>query len=116
MTARFGPRYVRPMNTSSVQDLYALLQAGAQGVTVLDARTPEEFAEARVPGAVNIPFDQLPARAAELDASRPVHVYCRMGGRAQKAALALIGAGFEVTCVVGGGMDLWRASGFPVDR
>ena len=44
MTARFGPRYVRPMNTSSVQDLYALLQAGAQGVTVLDARTPEEFA------------------------------------------------------------------------
>lgn len=59
------------MNTSSVQDLHALVQAGAQGVTVLDARTPEEFAEGRVPGAVNIPFDQLPTRAGELDACRP---------------------------------------------
>ena len=104
------------MNTASVHDLHSLVAQGSNRVTILDARTPEEFAEGHVPGAINIPFDQLPARAGELDAARPVHVYCRMGGRAQKAAASLEASGFAVCCIVGGGMDLWRASGFPVER
>jgi rhodanese-related sulfurtransferase len=50
---------------------------------ILDVRTPDEYAEGHVPGAVNIPFDALPGRLDELPATREeIVVYCRSGRRA----------------------------------
>ena len=46
------------------------------GATVIDVREPAEYAEGHVPGARNIPVDELAARAGELDRSSPVHVIC----------------------------------------
>ena len=55
------------------EELRELTRVGAQLVEVLPA---EDFAWARLPGAVNVPLKELDARAAELDRSRPVVVYC----------------------------------------
>ena len=70
----------------------SLAQAGAK---VVDVRTPEEFAGGHVPGAINIPYDQLPARAAEIGPpSTTVVLYCRSGRRSGIASEALQKAGY----------------------
>jgi rhodanese-related sulfurtransferase len=68
----------------------------AKGVKVIDVRTPAEFAGGHVPGAVNIPHDQVAARAGEIGPSTtPVLLYCRTGRRTQIAAEALRAKGFQ---------------------
>jgi rhodanese-related sulfurtransferase len=70
----------------------ALVAAGAK---VVDVRTPEEFASGHVPGAINIPYDQLPRRASEIGPpSTSVVLYCRSGRRSGIAFQALQKAGF----------------------
>jgi rhodanese-related sulfurtransferase len=65
------------------------------GVRVVDVRTAEEFASGHVPGAINIPYDQLPARAAEIGPpSTPVLLYCRSGRRSGIAVESLQKVGF----------------------
>lgn len=80
--------------------------------TVLDIRTPEEFADGHVPGAVNIPLVELEARMSELPAQRPVIVYCRSGRRTQTAIPQLRARGYAVT-EMSGSMLAWRAAGLP---
>lgn len=70
----------------------ALVGAGA---TLLDVRSPGEFASGHLPGAVNIPVDQLGGRTGEVEKTRPVVVYCRSGGRSRSAANTLVAAGFQ---------------------
>ena len=78
----------------AIPDLRERLAAGEAPV-ILDVRTPEESAAGHVPGAVNIPVDDLPARIAEVPASRDaeVLVYCRSGRRAQTAMETLAAQG-----------------------
>jgi rhodanese-related sulfurtransferase len=66
-------------------------------LVVLDVRTPAEFAEGHVPGAINIPNAELAARVAELQGSREkdIVVYCRTGMRAREALGVLDKAGFK---------------------
>ncbi len=68
----------------------------AEGALLLDVRTPQEFAEGHVPGAKNIPVQELAQRIAELGAARRVVVYCRSGGRSASAAQILRQAGHDV--------------------
>lgn len=67
-----------------------------KGGVVVDVRTPAEFAEGHVEGALNVPVDQLPARLSELPADRTVIVYCRSGARSSAAARTLRAAGRQV--------------------
>jgi phage shock protein E len=68
----------------------------AEGARLVDVRTPEEFAEGHARGAVNIPFDQMGARAAELGApDTRVVVYCRSGRRSGIAAEKLRELGYR---------------------
>ncbi len=67
-----------------------------EGVKVVDVRTPAEFAAGHVPGAVNIPFDEMPRRFAEVGPpSTPVLLYCRSGRRSGIAARTLREKGFS---------------------
>lgn len=81
-----------------------------KGATVLDVRSPEEFAEGHLAKAVNLPVAQVGSRISEIEAlvggdrSRPVVVYCAAGGRAAKAKAALEAAGFT-NVTNGGGYD-----------
>jgi phage shock protein E len=69
------------------------LRAG--GATVVDVRSADEYAGGHVPGALNIPHDQIAARLAEVGArDRPVLVYCRSGRRSAMAVAELVRQGF----------------------
>ena len=80
---------------------------------LLDVRTPEEFAQGHLPGAVLIPHDQLAARLDEIDRDRWVLVYCRSGKRASTAQDILEEAGIEVRQVEGSWLR-WQEEGRPV--
>jgi hydroxyacylglutathione hydrolase len=77
-------------------------------VQVVDVRNPGEHALGSVPGAVNIPVGQLPARAGELDPSRPTVVYCAGGYRSSVAASLLRSKGFEDVSDILGGYGAWN--------
>lgn len=83
---------------------------------VLDVRTPEEYASGRVPGAVNIPHTELPARLGELGGDeREIVVYCERGGRASTAIETLREAGFTMVSHLDGDMSAWRDAELPCD-
>lgn len=70
-----------------------LVQAGAR---LVDVRTPGEFAAGHIPGAINIPVQQLDARIDELQPKDAgVVVYCRSGHRSGNASRMLKSAGFK---------------------
>jgi len=94
------------------------LAGSANPPLILDVRSPGEYAEGHVPGAVNIPYDQVPARIAELEPSRSreIVVYCEGGHRAGLAFDELRTAGFENVRHLSGDMKGWRAAGRATER
>lgn len=67
----------------------------SQGAVLVDVRTAEEHAAAKLPGSINIPLHELPNRLRELpDKARPVVVHCRSGGRSAQATQLLTRAGY----------------------
>ena len=80
----------------------------------LDVRSPEEFAEGHVQGAINIPVDEMEARWQELEPyrDRPIVVYCRSGRRSARAIEILAQHGFT-QLENGGGFESLTASGVP---
>ena len=56
-----------------------------KGAFLVDVRTPEEFAEGSVKGAVNIPLDQVESRVNEFKGKSSVIVFCRTGNRSEQA-------------------------------
>jgi rhodanese-related sulfurtransferase len=81
--------------------LKAMLQQGGQ---VVDVRTGAEFQSHAHPRSINIPLDQLAARAGELDRTRPVLVCCETGGRSGIGVSVLKRAGFTEVANLGS----WR--------
>lgn len=70
-----------------------LVQAGAR---LVDVRTPGEFAAGHIPGAINVPVQQLDTRVSELQPKETaIVVYCRSGQRSGNAARMLKNAGFN---------------------
>jgi phage shock protein E len=68
----------------------------AAGAKVVDVRTAEEFATGHVPGAINIPYDEIGKRASVIGPpSTQVVLYCRTGRRSAIAVEALQKAGYE---------------------
>lgn len=96
------------------RELYERREEGAAPLTI-DVRTAEEFASGHVPGAINIPFDEVAARIGEIDATHGVALYCMVGPRARKGEAALQAAGYEKVLHLEGGLAAWKEAGFPVD-
>jgi rhodanese-related sulfurtransferase len=65
------------------------------GAILLDVRSSFEYAIGHLDGAVNIPVDELAARASELDPDAPIVVYCLSGHRSERAGRILDGAGLR---------------------
>ena len=89
-----------------------------EGVQLLDVRTPEEYAEGHLEGAVLIDFkaDGFVEKAeAQLQKDKPVALYCRGGRRSHSAAELLNKAGFKQLVELGGGITAWNEAGKPVE-
>ncbi len=107
------PQYNDAPNISATA-LHALRESGVAPV-VIDVRTAEEYASGHIPGAVNIPFDQIAQRIAEVDAPNGVALYCMVGPRARKGESALLAAGYQAVLHLEGGLAAWQAAGLPVE-
>ena len=85
---------------------------------ILDVRTPGEYAAGHVPGALNIPYDQMATRVEEIRAyqDQGVVLYCRSGRRSGIAAKTLATKGFTNLGVLEGDMPGWERAGHPVER
>ena len=83
------------------------------GALLLDVREPDEWTAGHAPGAKHLPLGELGARVDELPKDRPIVAVCRVGGRSNKAAEALVNAGYDVVNLAGG-MQAWNAAGQPV--
>jgi rhodanese-related sulfurtransferase len=98
----------------------ATLKADLDGKKVpvlVDVRTPEEFAAGHVPGAKNLPIQELAGRMSELDSykSGDVYVICQVGGRSARASEQLATAGFKAVNV-DGGTSAWEQAGLPIEK
>ena len=82
---------------------------------LIDVRTTGEYAGGHVPGAKNVPLDQLDARIGEFGtAEHEVYVICQSGARSGRAGAALAAKGLRPVNVTGG-TGAWKAAGFPVE-
>src|SRR5215472_17540439 len=79
-------------------------------VQLIDICSPTEYASGHVPGAINIPMEQIGARIADLRTGSPVVLICKSGQRASATAQRLKTNRTDVL-VLDGGVRAWRESG-----
>lgn len=86
------------------------------GVQVIDVRTPEEFADGHIAGAVNIPIQSpdFGTQVARLDPAGTYAVYCRSGNRSQPAVAAMLDAGITNIYELESGTKGWTSAGQPL--
>jgi len=83
-------------------------EAIAEGdVQLIDIRNPGETASGTIPGARKIPLPELPGRISEIDATRPVILYCAGGWRSSVGASLLRAQGIEDVSDILGGYTAW---------
>ena len=83
-----------------IEDVGGLPRDGS--VTLLDARTPQEYAAGHIEGFRNIPVDELRQRLGEIAPGKPVYVICQSGLRSYIACRILTGYGYEAYNFAGG--------------
>ncbi len=107
-----GPSEPPAFDGSHVDASAFALAVEQPGVTVVDVRSPAEFAEGHLPGAVNINVEDpgFPDAVAALDANANFAVYCRSGNRSRAAMEYMTQAGVMHTVGLEGGIGAWTGS------
>jgi glyoxylase-like metal-dependent hydrolase (beta-lactamase superfamily II)/rhodanese-related sulfurtransferase len=82
---------------------------------VLDVRHRGEFESGHIPGATNVPLDELPQRLHEVPRANPLAVVCAGGYRSSAACSILARAGFTNLANVTGGTAAWVQEGLPTE-
>ena len=98
------------------QEFEKHLASGGERI-LLDVRTPGEFGERHLTGALNIDYNgaDFNSRIGNLDKTQPVYVYCLSGGRSAAAAQTLTDIGFTKVYEMKGGISRWIAENHPVE-
>lgn len=83
---------------------------------IMDVRTDGEVAGGVIPNAIQIDLSRNDFRESisKLDKSKPVFVYCAVGGRSSMASEVLEEAGFTKIYNLTGGVNAWQQAGFPL--
>ncbi len=82
--------------------------ADPAGQVLLDVRTPAEFRRGTIPGAINIPEDDLRQQLDRLPRGRRIVVFCAVGQRGYYACRLLMQKGFREVVNLSGGYRTWR--------
>ena len=80
-------------------------------IQLLDVRTPQEYQQGYIEGAVLINFfdpDFVTKVSTRFDKNKPLYIYCAVGGRSNKAAKKLIAVGFDSVYDLKGGFTKWK--------
>jgi len=106
LAAELGPHNVK-----------RLLDEQASQAVLLDVRSREGFNEGHLPGAINIPFEELPTRLKELPKNKDIITYCWDVTciLCTKAAFVLAKKGYRAKEMLGGIAE-WQQAGFPIER
>lgn len=85
----------------------AALMKTETGYIILDVRRPDEYAEGRIPGAINVPNETIGTEeiSALPDKAQLILVYCRSGRRSKEAAEKLVKLGYTNVVEFGGILD-----------
>ena len=100
------------MNTITAAELVPST-GGPREFQWIDVRSAGEYASGHIPGAVNIPMDQIEARLDDLLPAVPIMLVCQAGKRARMVAALLDPCRSDVT-VLDGGTAAWSAAGLPL--
>lgn len=85
-------------------------------IFLLDVRTPQEFSQARLSGAVLIPSGEFERRINEVPKNKPILVYCAVGSRSKPVADLLTRRGYKEVYHMTDGIVGWYRNGFPIQR
>jgi rhodanese-related sulfurtransferase len=94
----------------------------AGGAVIVDAREAAEYAAGHVAGALSLPYDDVAAQPARLDAVRraekPIIIYCSGPGcdLSRQLATTMLSEGIRKVLVFEAGFPAWQAAGYPVER
>lgn len=103
-------------NEITPSELEELLRNGSK-VNIIDVRTPAEFSEAHLKGALNMPLHQLDPELLRREfADDPLYLICQKGGRGLQACSRLSAAGFQNVTNVAGGTEACTAAGLSIER
>lgn len=97
------------VRTIDIEEWKAWHSAG-HAAQIVDVRSPTEYASGHVPGAINIPLEQVETRTADLGTDRSVILVCQAGTRARMAAELLCTRGLDLV-VLEGGTEAWQRGG-----
>ncbi|HEY8518814.1 MAG TPA: rhodanese-like domain-containing protein [Gammaproteobacteria bacterium] len=102
----------------SLEELHRRIAAGLRGLVVLDVREKDAYAAGHVPGARHLPRGQLELRVNDElpDPTARIVTVCEFGKISTLAAATLRELGFQRTAALDGGMQAWRANGYPLER
>ena len=103
ITGKTNPVYWRELRDIEMENKF-----------LLDVRTSDEFALGTLPGAVNIPLDELRDRLTELPKDRMIYTFCAVGVRGYLAYRILTQHGFEKVRNLSGGFKTYRAATAPI--
>ena len=101
-------------NTSTTRDADAFkTEIAKPNVVLLDVRTPEEFAEGHLQGAVNVDFknENFSTKVDSLDKTKQYEVYCRSGHRSGESVKLMKEKGFDKVHDLKGGILNWQEKG-----
>ena len=102
----------------SVKEAADLVQNPPQGLTIVDVRTPAEFREGHLAGAVNMDFfgASFDSQILSLPKDKPVLLYCRTGNRSAGAYDAMEKEGITNILHMNQGITAWQQAGLPVQK
>lgn len=103
----------RPVSGSVDAATFHTNLQNSPGAIILDIRTPEEFAEGYIPGAINLDYyaDDFEARLSAMDTTKTYFIYCQEGGRSKPAFEWMSTHGFSNVQELNGGFSEWQQAG-----
>ena len=85
-------------------------------ILVIDVRKPAEFGAAHVPGAINIPLDEVEKRLDEFRSDNGVLIYCINGARTRQAVPMLFSNGIDNVYHLEGAFQGWIKEQLPIEK
>ena len=118
--------HIKPVGKAGIQkdvdpaEAFALIKKGRHNpdFVILDVRTPDEFTEVRIDGAINIDYylDNFQQELDKLNKNKTYVIYCRTGRRSGDTFDIMKRLGFMETYHITGGIKRWIANDLPVVR